>query len=313
MKAGPSQLPKVVTSTLALTDEPVYLLGPVTAIAEIYADRLLTDSLLDFSSTTQGASGWSYGWRTDVDPTFHAGTLSQDNYDSFWTGPFYYLQIEAGSALGSAGRNAQGNWYQVWATRRYLPGKTVSARVVGSASRGSVGYGDGAKLNILLNGQPVFSQSLGTTAETCEANFDLTVTLTAGQPLDFCVTPGPGYDNSYDSCSFDVQIIALLEVPFLFLLYEPPTLPDPRRIDFRRRAFARSSDHGAPSVATECKRRPDREGLLREQRQRQRSFPALPRQRSTRHGTGNDLKRGLVAGHRSRSLPRAEEGIASAI
>ena len=196
-------------TTLKLTDEPVYLLGPVTAIQENYTDRLLTDSLLDFSSTVQGAHGWSYGWRTDVDPTFHVGTSGQDNYDYFWTGPFYYLQVQAGSAQGSGGQTAQGNRYQVWATRRYLPSGTVTARLVGNAGRGSIGQGDGAGLNILLNGQTIFSQSLGNTAETCDASFDLTVTLTAGQPLDFCITPGPGYDNSYDSCSFEVQIIAL--------------------------------------------------------------------------------------------------------
>ena len=207
--AASLQLASGTSSTLTLTDEPVYLLGPVTAIAENYADRLLTDSLLDFSSTTQGASGWWYGWRTDADPTFHAGTPGQDEYDSFWTGPYYYLEVQAGSALGSAGRYAQGNRYQVWATRRYVPGETVAVRVVGSASRGSIGQGDGSGLNILLNGQTLFSQALGTTAETCDASFDLTVTLTAGQPLDFCITPGPGYDNTYDACSFDVQIIAL--------------------------------------------------------------------------------------------------------
>ena len=198
-----------ITHKLTLADEPVYLLGPVTSITEKYADRLLAESVVDFSSTSQGANGWSYGWRTDSDATFHAGTASNDAYDYFWTGPYYYLQIEAGSALGSAGTDASGNRYQVWATRRYLPGETVSAQIVGSASRGSVGEGDGAGLNILLNGQTIFSQALGTTADTCTASFDLTVTLVAGQPLDFCITPGPAYDNSYDACSFDVQIIAL--------------------------------------------------------------------------------------------------------
>ena len=206
---GAMQSSSGITTALKLTDEPVYLLGPITAIRENYTDRLLADSLLDFSSTTQGANGWSYGWRTEVDPTFHVGTSSQDNYDYFWIGPFYYLQVQAGSAQGSGGQTAQGNRYQVWATRRYLPSGTVTARLVGNAGRGSIGQGDGAGLNILLNGQTIFSRSLGTTAETCDANFDLTVTLTVGQPLDFCITPGPGYDNSYDSCSFEVQIIAL--------------------------------------------------------------------------------------------------------
>ena len=198
-----------IDATLTLADEPVYLLGHVAAIAETYPDRLLAESVVDFDSNTQGTNGWLYGWRTDSDPTFYPGTTSNDDYDYFWTGPYWYLQIAAGCALGSAGQDALGNSHQVWATRRYVPGETVTAQVVGSATRGSIGEGDGAGLNILLNGQTIFTRSLGTTADTCTANFDLTVTLVAGQPLDFCVTPGPAYDNSFDACSFDVQIIAL--------------------------------------------------------------------------------------------------------
>ena len=199
--------PLVAPFTLTLADEPVYLLGAVATIEETYPDRLLADSLLDFDSSAQGVRGWSYGWRTDQDPTFRAGTPGDNGYDYLWAGPHYYLVVQDGGAQGSGGRDAQGRPFQAWATRRYTPTFATVARLVGHVDRATLGQGDGAGFKIFQGPRELFSADLGTTAGTAGASFDLSVTLKAGEPLDFCVTPGPGTDNAYDACSFQVQII----------------------------------------------------------------------------------------------------------
>lgn len=209
LSARPDASSYVAPFTLTLTDEPVYLLGAVAAIEEAYADRLLADSLLDFDASAQGAHGWSYGWRTDLDPTFRPGTPGDNGYDYIWTGPHYYLQIQAGGAQGSGYRDARGQPRQVWATRRYTPVSPVTAaRLTGHVDRGALGQGDGAGFKIFQGDREIFSAGLGTVAGTEGASFDLTVSLKTGESLDFCVTPGSGNDNSYDACSFQVQIIA---------------------------------------------------------------------------------------------------------
>ena len=231
---------------------PVYVIGPVTAVQEIGRDTLAADSIRDFSSTQGSGNGsWQYRYwfayanasasASDYASQFtSANDSGQMSYNETsteyaWTLPnFGPLTIDSTGAQGSTvtvGTGATGDpnnqYTQLWAVRRWQSNVTsANAHFVGYASLNTPG-GDGAGVKIFVDGKLVWSYDLTypitngvAVGGNNEISFDFTTAIQTGSLVDFVATCGPATDYNYDYVLFRSQISVPLGAPSTFTAWQ---------------------------------------------------------------------------------------------
>ncbi len=211
---------------------PVYVIGPVTAVQEIGRDTLLADTIKDFGSTQGSANGaWQYRWyfgdknsyASQYTSSYYTGQMSynQTSTEYAWTLPNYGpLLIDAVGEHASTinvGTSATGDpnnpYTQMWSVRRWVSNATsTNAHFTGHASLNTPG-GDGAGVKIFVDGKLVWSYDLtypitngAAVGGNNEIDFDFTTAIQTGSLVDLVATPGPATDYNYDYVLFRAQI-----------------------------------------------------------------------------------------------------------
>ncbi len=192
---------------LTVDENPVYILGRVTAVSETGRDVLLADSADGFSGSQGTADGaWSYGYY-DGDPAAYRPdavqpmTWTRNPWGYRWQCPYRFAVIDVNNTHPSLRDN-----HPVWTVRRWQSNASGAARITGTASRAAGAGGDGTGVKVLVDGREIFSQIVGAPGEPATVNFDLPVTLQAGTRVDFAVTPGPGVNIDFDDLTFTAHI-----------------------------------------------------------------------------------------------------------
>ncbi len=191
---------------LPVDDTPFYLAGPVAKITELPgAERVVADSVADYTTKAQGEAGWHYGWfdegtgayRPDAFQPFEA---KADQWGEKWAGPMPFLSAGA-EGMHPQVRAGKG----VWAIRRWV--STVAGQVALRGRFERDRQGDGCTVRVLVDGQPLFDQPIGGPTAPTERPFELTLAAHVGTVVDFVVTPGPAAQLDYDATGFDVQVL----------------------------------------------------------------------------------------------------------
>lgn len=204
---------------------PVFVVGPVSAVREVGRDRLVADSIRDFSGTQgTGAGTWFYGYYDgDIQAyaanhrsaSFKAMTYTRASAEYNWTAPYYSALVDANGAHPSTRPVDPANpvdYTQVWCVRRWQSNVAGTAHITGSVDRSST-FGDGTVAKVIVDGAEFYS---GMVTSNGGAKVDFSAPIQAGSVVDFVVTPGPGNDLNYDYVSFPVQISVTAEVPTTF-------------------------------------------------------------------------------------------------
>ena len=71
----------------------------------------------------------------------------------------------------------------------------------------AAGQGDGVTAQVLVDGQRLFSASLGGGFPTKQIEYDLETELRVCTRVDFVLTPGPVHDINFDSSTFEARIL----------------------------------------------------------------------------------------------------------
>jgi hypothetical protein len=200
--------------SLLLTQNPVYVKGPVHEVREQRSQSILAWAEQDFSNV-QGAGGWYYGYydgdgKGDGDGIEPTGPYTDDDFEplapvedawgQYWgdrqLGP---IKISADGAHPSA---ADGR--AVWAVRRWVSDVTGTVHIAGSIARGD--EGDGTRAKILVDGTEVFSANVGGPDGPKTLEYAIDPVVKKGSLIDFAVTPGPGTDINLDATTFTALI-----------------------------------------------------------------------------------------------------------
>jgi hypothetical protein len=202
---------------LVLTQDPVYIKGPVLEVREHRRESILAWSEHEFGDV-QGARNWHYGHydgdgegRGDgiapsgpyTDDDFELLEPVEDEWGWHWgdqqLGP---IQISESQAHPSV---ADGR--AVWAVRRWVSDVAGTLHITGTIGGGT--EGDGTRAAILVDGAEVFAAEVGGPDGRTQFEYDLSVVIQQGSLVDFAVTPGPGTDFDFDATEFT----ALLTLP----------------------------------------------------------------------------------------------------
>jgi Glycosyl hydrolase catalytic core len=200
--------------SLMLTEDPVYLKGPVREVREHRRDSILAWSEHDFG-VVQGAGGWHYGYYdgdgegqgAGIGPS---GPYTDDDFEllgpveSVWER--YWGDRELGPiAVGGDGAHpsAAGD-RPVWAVRRWVSGAAGTLHISGTIGNGT--EGDGTRAAILVDGIEVFSAEVGGPDGRSMLEYAVAPVVNEGSVVDFVVTPGPGTDVDFDATSFTALI-----------------------------------------------------------------------------------------------------------
>jgi hypothetical protein len=200
--------------SLMLTENPVFVKGPVLEVREQRSESILAWSARDFGDV-QGAGGWQYGHYDGdgqgqgdgIEPT---GRYTDDDFELLvpvenawarhWGDPqLGPIQISGGGAHPSA---VEGR--AVWAVRRWASEVAGTVQIAGTI--GSSAKGDGTQAIILVDGAKVFSAEVGGANGQTRLEYDLSVVVEEGSLVDFVVTPGPGTDVNFDGTEFTALI-----------------------------------------------------------------------------------------------------------
>ncbi len=209
---------------LPLDINPVYVVGTVDAVREVGRDKLVADSVADFSSVqgTQPGS-WTYNCY-DGDITAYPAnylavkpmTYTQTSAEFAWTAPYYAQLIDQNGAHPSNRPDSSGNYTQVWSVRRWQSNVTGAGHLIGSVIHASP-FGDGAGAMIYVDGVQVYSTMV---SGTNSASFDFTTPIKAGSNIDFVVTSGAGDNVDYDYVSFPVKISVAAPPPTTYAAWQ---------------------------------------------------------------------------------------------
>lgn len=208
---------------------PVFVVGPVTAVREVGRSQLVADSIRDFGGTQGTALGtWRYGYYDGDISAYRAGYLT-DAFKSMtytrgsagyeWSAPYYSALIDQNGAHPSSrpvDPNQPVDYTQVWCVRRWQSNVAGTARITGTIHRGAT-MGDGTTAKVVVDGVEVFSQLV---VSNGGAQIDVSAPIHAGSVVDFVVTPGPGTDLNYDYVSFPVQIAVAAPEPTSFAVWQ---------------------------------------------------------------------------------------------
>ncbi|MCC6675600.1 MAG: immunoglobulin domain-containing protein [Phycisphaerales bacterium] len=158
---------------------------------------VFADSVADFSGA-QGDQNWSYGFYDgDTSPWTPGDFEAFPTFDA-GAGPVWYRQLGPGGywtavnavALHPNAPAAIDNRVQEenWAVRRWVSSVSGLVRVRGHVADVAAEGGDGTTCKIFSGGVEVWSHSMDD-GDLAGADFDLSLCLTAGQPIDFVLTP----------------------------------------------------------------------------------------------------------------------------
>jgi hypothetical protein len=203
--------------SLVLTDDPVYLKGPVLGVREHRREAILAWSQPDYGDV-QGAGGWHYGHYDGdgegrgsgmgptgayTDDDFELLVAAEDAWEGYWGDPkLGPIAVRQDGAHPSA---VEGR--AVWAVRRWV--SDVAGTVQISGAIGGDDEGDGTRAAILVDGTEVFSADVGGPDGPESLEYAIAAVVKEGSVVDFAVTPGPGTNVDFDSTSFT----ALITVP----------------------------------------------------------------------------------------------------
>lgn len=197
---------------LSVDINPVYIIGQVDGIQEVGRDKLVADSVADFSSTQgAGPGAWFYGYYDGdinayganyLSSAFKPMTWARTDNEYAWTAPYYAALVDSDGAHPSSRTVTAGVYAQIWSVRRWQSNVTGTAHLVGNIRHASP-FGDGNGVMICVDGRPVYST---TVAGNDNLNFDFTTPIRSGSNLDFIVTCGGATDVNYDYVAFPVKI-----------------------------------------------------------------------------------------------------------
>jgi len=140
-------------------------------------------------SSTQGQNNWYYLTSTGAQMTF-------DSTNNRWKGSQTYPALLWGDG-GHPGSNTD-------AVRRWIASSAGSVRITGNVRDGDAGGGDGVIVYIRKSGINIWQQTIAN-GNTTGFNYDLTVSVYAGETIDFVINK-IGNDQ-YDSTVFDPTIV----------------------------------------------------------------------------------------------------------
>lgn len=166
--------------------------GRALAQAPVYAD-----SVAEFSGA-QGEENWAYGFYDGDVAAWTPGDFEPLTTFDAGAGPVWYRMLGAGgfwtavnavamhpNALQSVDNRVP---EENWAVRRWVSTVSGLARVRGHVADVAAEGGDGATCKIFAGGVEIYSHSLDD-GDLTGADFDLSVCLTEGDPVDFVLTP----------------------------------------------------------------------------------------------------------------------------
>lgn len=200
--------------SLVLTEDPIFVAGPVRAVREQRRESILAWSEQDFSDG-QGAGAWQYGHYDGdgagqgdgIEPTgpytdddFELLEPTEDAWGWHWgdqrLGP---IQISEDGAHPSAVEDRA-----VWAVRRWVSDVAGTLQISGTIASST--QGDGIRAAILVDGVEVFSADVGGPDGRTRVDYAIAPVVEEGARIDFAVTPGPGTDVDFDATEFTALI-----------------------------------------------------------------------------------------------------------
>jgi hypothetical protein len=200
---------------LILSENPVFVRGPVVEVRERERETILAWAEYDFGAA-QGAGGWQYGHFDGdsdgagdgigpagayTDDDFEPLSPAENSWERYWgddqLGPIAISVQEAHpSATGDR---------PVWAVRRWVSEVAGTVQIVGTVARGAA-EGDGTRAAILVDGVEVFAAELGGPDGQRTLDYAVPVLVEEGSLVDFVVTPGPGTEVNFDATTFTALI-----------------------------------------------------------------------------------------------------------
>ena len=191
---------------LTVNNDPLYLLGHLDHVQEVGRDLLLADSAGDFNGVQGTAPGaWRYGYYKAAAPAYDKNgfqnmSWTHTQYNDCWQCPYAYALLSDTVASPSYDGSVP-----VWAVRRWTSNAAGTAHLTGTANHATDG-GDGTGVKVFVDGQEVFSATVGAPGGTTAAAFDLHVPVAVGSTADFVTTPGPGTNIDFDAVDYRAQI-----------------------------------------------------------------------------------------------------------
>lgn len=187
--------------TVTLTDEPIFVDGPLSGLPlpPANADVYLTDADLGFTGT-QGGNGWSFGSFLGAGTDFQTMTtytITDWTYD--WSNEYAYNDVTPQDQHPSTDGSSP-----VSAVRRWTSNFEGTVHIVGNFQCG-VG-GDGVGVRVLVDNQPLFRKLLGGASPDISYSFDFLAPVHVGTTIDFAVDPGPGTDIDFDATSMSATV-----------------------------------------------------------------------------------------------------------
>jgi hypothetical protein len=188
--------------TLSVTDAPVYVSGPLPALAKAGtapAAAALADSASGFS-LQQGENGWSYGYFVGDSTNFEPLTETRGtDWKEAWTGRFRSLIL-----TNTEQHPAVSSGKSIAAVRRWVSTTDGSLHVTARFKK--VGpKGDGVHVRVLVDGRAVREARLNRDAGIA-ADFDFSQPAHVGTVFDFAVDPGTAGNADYDATKVSVTI-----------------------------------------------------------------------------------------------------------
>jgi Glycosyl hydrolase catalytic core len=200
--------------SLVVTEDPVFVKGPVLKTREQRRESILAWSVHDFDDA-QGTGGWQYGHYDGdgagqgdgiapsgpyTDDDFELLEPTEDAWGLHWgdqqLGP---IQISEDGAHPSAAEKRS-----VWAVRRWVSHVAGTLQISGTIGSGT--EGDGTRAAILVDGTEVFSAEVGGPDGRPTVDYAIAPVVEEGSVVEFAVTPGPGTNVDFDATEFTALI-----------------------------------------------------------------------------------------------------------
>ncbi len=194
---------------ITLGADPIYITGPVARIEETRAERLVTDSLLDFTLTDahrdgDGAKpGWTYGPATKEDGAGVFELRPAHVYQSEWRTALASVHADVFALSRAQQHPARGA--SPWAVRRWTAPASVEGELRAIIRHG--GRGDGVDAIIAVNGEVVWRSPIPTEKGETEQRPRIPLNLRPGDRVDIAIGPGAHGDPDYDATSVRVRIV----------------------------------------------------------------------------------------------------------
>jgi hypothetical protein len=186
--------PKDGTVELELTEDVVYLTGPVRSLAEVDTESRVIASSNDDYTKTQGGNNWFYGYLKDGSFTELKQVETMWGYE--WGGVTKNLKISPGNMHPDII-----NGTPAPAVLRWKSPVAGTVKITGHWE--NKGKGDGVTGEILVDGQSVSRMRVGG-GQAARTPVELTTTVTQGSLVDFICHPNSS--TAYDATDREFTI-----------------------------------------------------------------------------------------------------------